>query len=157
VEVLHITKFCLRDTVQSVLNSYGILSEQEGYRFICQCDPDIIVTADEARIRQVLSNLVNNAVRYSTEEKKEITVKAIKKGEAVRCEVSDHGQGIPEEELPHIWERYYRSSSNRSRNTAGTGLGLSIVKEILKMHNADFGVTSRLHEGSTFWFELRRP
>jgi len=155
VEVLHITKFCLRDTIQSVLNSYAILSEQEGYLFICECDPNIIVTADEARIRQVLSNLVNNAVRYSTGEKREIKVKVIKKGEAVRCEVSDHGQGIPEEELPYIWERYYRSSSNRSRDTAGTGLGLSIVKEILKMHNASFGVTSRLHEGSTFWFELR--
>jgi len=154
VEELHIAKFCLRDTIQSVLNSYGILAEQEGYRFICQCDPDIIVTADEARIRQVLSNLVGNAVRYSTGENKEITIRGIKKGEAVRCEVSDRGQGIPEEELPHIWERYYRSSSNRSRNTAGTGLGLSIVKEILKMHRANFGVTSRLNEGSTFWFEL---
>ena len=154
VEALHITKFCLRDTIQSVLNSYRILSEQDGYRFNCLCDPDIIVTGDEARIRQVLSNLVNNAVRYSDEDK-EITVLVAKKGEAVRCEVSDHGQGIPEEELSHIWERYYKSSSNQSRNTAGTGLGLSIVKEILLMHHADFGVTSKPHAGSTFWFELK--
>lgn len=154
VEVLNITKFCLRNTILSVLNSCRILSEQEGFRFTCQCDPEIIVTGDEARIRQVLSNLVNNAVRYSGEDK-EITVTVTKKGEAVRCEVSDHGQGIPEEELSHIWERYYRSSSNHSRNTAGAGLGLSIVKEILTMHKADFGVTSKLHAGSTFWFELK--
>jgi signal transduction histidine kinase len=154
VEALHITKFCLSDTIRSVLNSYRILSEQDGFRFVCLCDPDVIVTGDEARIRQVLSNLVNNAVRYSDEDK-EITITVTKKAKAARCEVSDHGQGISEEDLPHIWERYYKSSSNHSRNTAGTGLGLSIVKEILIMHHADFGATSKLHAGSTFWFELK--
>jgi signal transduction histidine kinase len=71
--------------------------------------------------------------------------------------VTDKGQGIPEDELEHIWERYYKSSSNHSRNTAGTGLGLSIVKEILLLLKAGFGVTSRPNEGSTFWFELPKP
>jgi signal transduction histidine kinase len=153
VDALNIANFCLRDTILSVLNAYRILAEQDGYRFICLCDPDLIVKGDEARIRQVLSNLVNNAVRYSGEDKT-ISVTAAKTGATVRCEVIDHGQGIPEDELSHIWERYYKSSSNHSRNTTGTGLGLAIVKEILKMHHANFGVVSKPRDGSRFWFEL---
>lgn len=156
VDVLNMNRFNLRDSIISTLNSYRILSEQEGYVFTCSCDPDIVVNGDEARIKQVISNLVNNAVRYS-EEDKTISITVKETGSAVRCEVADRGQGIPEDELEHIWERYYKSSSNHSRNTAGTGLGLSIVKEILLLHKAGFGVTSKLHEGSTFWFELPKP
>jgi len=155
VEALNITNFCLSDSIISILNSYRILSDQEGYQFINHCDPHIIATGDEARIKQVLSNLVNNAVRYSDEHKM-ITITVTENNDTVRCEVSDKGQGIPKDELAHIWERYYKSSSNQSRNTSGTGLGLSIVKEILLLHDARFGVTSRLHEGSTFWFELKK-
>jgi len=155
VEVLNMTEFFLRDTITGILNSYRILAEQEGFRFDCYCDPDVVVTGDESRIKQVLSNLVNNAVRYSDEDKS-ISITVTETKDAVRCEVTDMGQGIPEDELTHIWERYYKSSSNQSRNTSGTGLGLSIVKEILLLHKASFGVTSRLHEGSTFWFELKK-
>lgn len=155
VDTLNVTKFCMRDPIVSILNSYRILTEQEGYRFTCHCSPDIIVTGDEARIKQVLSNLINNAVRYSDEDRG-IDITVTDMGDVVRCEVSDKGQGIPEEELEHIWERYYKSSSNHSRSTSGTGLGLSIVKEILLLHEARFGVTSKLHEGSTFWFELKK-
>jgi signal transduction histidine kinase len=153
VDALNIARFNLKDSIISILNSYRILSEQEGYRFTYRCDPDIFVHGDEARIKQVLSNLVNNAVRYSDEDK-DISITVTEIGDAVRCEVADKGQGIPEDELEHIWERYYKSSSNHGRNAAGTGLGLSIVKEILLLHKARFGVTSKLHEGSTFWFEL---
>lgn len=155
VDVLNITKFCLRDSILSILNSYRLLEEEEGYYFTYQCDPNIIVTGDEARIKQVLSNLVNNAVRYSGEDKN-ISITVTEKGDSIRCEVSDAGQGIRSEDLEHIWERYYKSSSNHSRNTMGTGLGLSIVKEILLLHKASFGVTSKLNEGSTFWFALKK-
>lgn len=156
VDALNMTRFNLKDSIISILNSYRILSEREGYDFTYKCDPDIFAWGDEARIKQVLSNLVNNAVRYSDEDK-HISITVTETGSAVRCQVTDKGQGIPEDELEHIWERYYKSSSNHSRNTAGTGLGLSIVKEILLLHKAGFGVTSTLNEGSTFWFELPKP
>ncbi len=155
VEALNITEFSMREAVLGILNSYRILSEQEGYRFTCQCEPDILVAGDEIRIKQVLSNLVNNAVRYSGDEKV-VSITVLRTESSIRCEVTDKGQGIPEEELEHIWDRYYKSSFNHGRNTSGTGLGLSIVKEILLLHKARFGVVSRLHEGSTFWFELKR-
>ena len=153
VESLHISKFCLRDTILSILNAYDILCEKEGYRINLDCDPGLIVTADEFRIRQVISNLVNNAVRYSNDNKN-IKIRVIEMEKRIRCEIADSGQGIPESELEYIWDRYYKSSSNVSRNTSGTGLGLSIVKEILLLHQAKFGVDSKVGEGSTFWFEL---
>jgi signal transduction histidine kinase len=156
VDALNITRFNIKDSIISILNSYRILSEQEGYDFTYRCDADIFVDGDESRIKQVLSNLVNNAVRYSDEDK-HISITVTETGSVVRCEVTDKGQGIPEDELEHIWERYYKSSSNHSRNTAGTGLGLSIVKEILLLHKAGFGVISKPNEGSTFWFELPKP
>lgn len=155
VDALSITSFSLRDCIDSLLHSYWILTEQEGYQFNFECDPSIILNGDEARIKQVLSNLINNAVRYSSDAK-EIFIRVIEKEHVIRCEVSDKGQGIPEEELEHIWERYYKSSSNHSRTTSGTGLGLSIVKEILLLHKAAFGVISKVGEGSTFWFELKK-
>lgn len=153
VESLHISKFAVRDTIISILNTYDLLCEQEGFDIRLDCDPDIIVTGDELRIRQVISNLVSNAVRYSSNQKS-IGIRVRESAGRVRCEVSDSGQGIPVEELEHIWDRYYKSSSNVSRNTSGTGLGLSIVKEILQLHHAKFGVESKVGAGSTFWFEL---
>ena len=155
VDELNITKFSMHDSIISILNSYHLLCEQEDYQITLDCTPDIIATGDEPRIKQVLSNLVSNAVRYSRDEKK-INIAVTETQSAVRCEISDSGQGIPEDELEHIWGRYYKSSSNLSRNTSGTGLGLSIVKEILQLHNANFGVESKVGEGSTFWFELKK-
>ncbi|MBR0600597.1 sensor histidine kinase [Clostridiales bacterium BAD-6] len=156
VESLHISTFNMKDTILSILNSYHILSEQEGYCLCFQCDRDIFVTGDESRIKQVISNLVNNAVRYCGEDKK-VTISLTEMTDYIRCEVTDTGKGIPESELEHIWERYYKASTNHSRNkSSGTGLGLSIVKEILLLHHARFGVNSVVDQGSTFWFELQK-
>ncbi len=77
-----------------------------------------------------------------------------KSGKKYRFEVSDHGPGISQEELPHVWDRYYKTSTNYVRPTEGSGLGLSIVKEILTLHHTNYGVTSKLGKGTTFWFEL---
>ena len=76
--------------------------------------------------------------------------------DGVRCEVIDHGQGISEEDQQSVWDRYYQSSQNHSRNQKGSGLGLSIVKQIFILHKARYGVESAEGEGSDFWFEIRR-
>lgn len=154
VDTLHMSTFNLKETVQSILHSFDIFKEQDNFKLILQCPSDIFVTADEARMKQVVSNLINNAIRYSGETKAiTVTISLVK--DRVRCEITDAGQGIAANELEHIWERYYKSSSNHSRNTVGSGLGLSIVKEILLLHHATFGVESELGVGSTFWFELK--
>ena len=151
--VLEKTAFDLSAVSASILASYDIYQEQDGYDFVFNAPKDCIVFADKDRITQVISNLTTNAVKYCGEDKYiALTIRKI--GRKYRLEVSDHGPGIKPEELPHVWERYYKTSTNYVRETSGTGLGLSIVKEILMLHNANYGVESKVGKGSTFWFEL---
>ena len=109
---------------------------------------------DVMKITQAIHNLMDNAVNYAGEPK-QITIRLIVQNGIVRTEISDNGKGISKEELPYIWDRYYKSESNHRRNVVGSGIGLSIVREILKKHEARFGVESQDNKGSTFWFELK--
>ena len=147
------SNFDIKATAESLLASYDILAEQEGYKIKFNCPAPIIVNGDEAKIKQVLSNLITNAVKYCGEDK-EIIINIRKTGRKMRCEVIDHGAGIAPDEINHVWERYYKSSTHHVRPTEGSGLGLSIVKEILTLHRANYGVNSKLGKGSTFWFEM---
>ncbi len=140
--------------VERVISRFEPLFSNEGYAFHTDIDPNQMAHADSLRIDQVLYNLIGNAMNYIGDDKTiHVRVKGLK--DTVRVEVSDHGEGIAEEDLPLIWERYYKAKDHK-RDKAGTGLGLSIVKGILEMHKVKYGVDSRLHEGSTFWFELLR-
>ena len=139
------------------MDSFSLHREQDGFELSVQAvGSDFTVEADEKKIRQVLANLIGNAIRYSSEDKY-VLVRVTDLGAAgVRCEVIDHGQGISEEDLKSVWDRYYQSSQNHSRNQKGSGLGLSIVKQIFVLHHARYGVESRKGQGSNFWFELGR-
>lgn len=145
--------FDISEAIGSLLSSYDILEEQEGYKFTFNTPGPLLVNGDEAKIKQVIANLVTNAIKYCGTDK-EIIVNLKKSGKRVRCEVEDHGQGIAPDEISHVWEKYYKSSTNHVRPTEGSGLGLSIVKEILTMHKAGYGVNSKVGKGSTFWFEM---
>lgn len=146
-------KFNITETVKETLKRYEKLTEHDGYTITFNSEGDIWVTADKIRILQVIYNLINNAVNYTGEDKK-VTVTQSENGKNVRISVTDTGLGIPKEQLPMIWERYYKVSDFHSRGKVGTGLGLSIVKNILTLHKAPFGVISTENIGSTFWFEL---
>ena len=145
--------FDLTEAAASILASYDILSERDGYSFQFNAQKDCLVYADPVRIKQVISNLTSNAIKYCGTDKV-IIINIRKTGKKCRLEVADHGPGISQEELPHVWDRYYKASSNYVRPTEGSGLGLSIVKEILTLHHVNYGVTSKLGKGTTFWFEL---
>ena len=145
--------FSLTDTVRSTIQRYEKLTMQDGYDIEFTADVDANVYADSGMILQVVYNLINNAINYSGEDKRIIVKQAVNDG-VVRISVSDNGEGILEEEIPHIWNRYYKVDKVHKRAMVGTGLGLSIVKEILELHNATYGVTSIPQKGSTFWFEL---
>ncbi len=145
--------FSLTGLVREAMDRYAHLKESEGYTITFEADGEAYVFADSTRISQVLYNLVNNAINYTGEDKK-ITVTQSISGNNVRISVADTGEGIPEDKLELIWERYYKASEYHRRGTVGSGLGLSIVKQILEGYGAPFGVTSRVGEGSVFWFEL---
>ena len=146
--------FDFKAAADAVLASYSILQEQEGYIIeYYKSNGDIFVDADESRIKQVMTNFMTNAVKYCGTDKV-IIVTVRRYPRKVRFSVEDHGMGIAPEELPHVWDKYYKSSTHHVRATEGTGIGLSIVKEILRLQNAAFDVESTVGEGSIFWFEL---
>ena len=146
-------RFSIKEATESILQSYGVLMDQEGYMILFNCPEDITVYADEATIKQVISNLLTNAIKYCGTDRT-VYVSAVRRYGKLLFEVTDHGMGIEPEELEYIWDRYYKASTNHVRTTTGSGLGLSIVKNILTLHHADFGVNSKVGVGSTFWFEL---
>ena len=96
---------------------------------------------------------MNNAINYTGDDRR-VAVEQSVRGKTVRISVTDTGDGIPEQKLPLIWERYYKASEYHKRGAVGTGLGLSIVKGILDKMGGTYGVSSTVGEGSTFWFEL---
>ena len=146
--------FCLTEMVRSALSRYERLMMQDGYRIEFYADRDVWIYADGVMILQVVYNLINNAINYTGEDKC-VKVTQTLKGDSVLISVSDTGNGIAEDDIPFIWDRYYKVDKVHRRATVGTGLGLSIVKGILELHNATYGVTTTKNTGSTFWFELR--
>ncbi len=150
--------YSLTRSIRAILYRISKLKESEGYVFSYRdSGQEIFVSADMREIDRVLYNLIGNAINYAGEDKtvvvkEEVTGPASKK--TVRISICDHGAGIREEELPYIWDRYYRGDNSRTSRPVGTGLGLSIAKEILEMHKARYGVESRVGSGSQFWFEL---
>jgi signal transduction histidine kinase len=155
VQEITLTLFSLKELIENTLQSYTGFVEKEGFKLVFISSGKGMIRADEGRIKQVIDNLVTNAFKYNGRDRT-VEVKMFDEEGYVRCEVSDHGIGIPKKDLKYIWERYYRASSNYKR-TNSTGLGLSIVKQILLLHGANFGVESALKKGSTFWFEIRKP
>lgn len=114
-----------------------------------------LVKADKQRITQVLTNLIDNAIKYGKEQGK-IIVEIEEEKKHFQITVEDDGPGIPPEDLPRIFERFYRVDKSRSRDTGGTGLGLAIVKHILNAHHSKITVASKIDKGTTFKFKLAR-
>ena len=154
-DLLDIEIFDLVDEVKSIINKFKIFCESEGYEIIVDIPDSVRVSADKKKINQVIYNLLNNAINYTGEDKKVwLSIKENKKDYLV--EIKDSGKGIKEEELEHIWNKYYKNEKNHRRNKIGTGLGLSIVKGILENHKFKYGVNSVKGEGTTFYFRINK-
>lgn len=117
-------------------------------------NPNLEVFGDKNRIKQVMTNLISNAIKYT--EKGAVEIGVIEEGNSALIYVQDTGFGISEEDLPRIFERFYRVDKNRSREMGGTGLGLAIVKHILEAHDSKIFVESKLGLGSKFYFRLKK-
>lgn len=155
ISEMNLKVFNLTDLVYSIINKFGYLQESQGYTFMTDIDSDLYTRADAEKISQVIYNLLGNAANYTGGDKTVyISLKSSMDGSRVRFSVRDTGKGISKEELPEIWNRYYRSKENHSRPVKGTGLGLSIVKAILENHSFDFGVDSEVGKGSAFWVDF---
>ncbi|MEM8558443.1 MAG: HAMP domain-containing sensor histidine kinase [Bacteroidota bacterium] len=150
-DLIHPERFDLQELVEEVSETVVPKAHTKGLDLAFD-NPAAEVWADRARIRQVLTNLIENAVNYS--ETGSVRARLRQRKEKVRVEVLDTGRGIPEEALDRIFERFYRVDTARSRKEGGTGLGLSIVKQILQAHGEQIHVESITGRGSRFYFEL---
>ena len=150
---LHIQDFDLTQLIQTVLYRYEKFMTQDGFDIQFQPAESVRVNADPDRLGQVLYNFINNAINYSLDDKR-IVIRQRINGNRVRVEVEDHGEGISEDKLNYIWDRYYKVDKTHKRSSAGSGIGLAIVREILELHHAQYGVRSEVGQGSVFWFEL---
>ncbi|KPU44283.1 alkaline phosphatase synthesis sensor protein PhoR [Oxobacter pfennigii] len=146
--------FNLTKRVKETIERIAELTRKDGYQFNFKYEEEVMVFADEISIIQAFYNLLVNAINYTGEDKV-IEVDQVISNETVRIGVSDTGNGIASEDLPYIWDRYYKVDKKHKRAVTGTGLGLSIVKKIMGLHDGSYGVESQNGQGSTFWFSLK--
>lgn len=142
---------------QFMVNTIAILEVSAHRKHInvnLSAPEELYMEADEDRLRQIFVNLLSNAISYTPEGGKVEVRISLTEQEQVRIEISDTGIGIPEKDLPRIFERFYRVDKARSRSSGGTGLGLSIVKHLVELHKGTITVQSVVGKGTTFILEL---
>jgi two-component system phosphate regulon sensor histidine kinase PhoR len=143
----------IRAAIESALRTVESAARVQGVRLVCEKLDDLRVVGYELRLEQVFVNLLDNAVKFNRPNG-EVQVEMRRDNGRVRILIGDTGIGIPSEDLPRIFERFYRADKARSRAMGGTGLGLSIVKHAVEQMGGTIQVHSRLGEGSEFTIEL---
>ena len=154
-EQMEMKEFDLVQEINTILSRYEIIKETENYHFELSMPEKAMVFADQTKIGQVIYNLVNNAINYTGEDKV-VKIHVKKQKDSYLVEIIDTGKGMREEDLPYIWDKYYKNDKNHKRNVVSTGIGLSIVKSILERHNFEYGVKSKVNHGTTFYFSVKK-
>ena len=148
--------FSLAELIQDIAQEFQLEAENKNIQLEIDIDPEAPLTVgDISLIQRVLENLVRNAIRF-TPRGGHITLELSQRPEVIAVAVSDSGPGIPEQEIPRIFDRFYRSEDVEGRRSGSSGLGLAIVKRILELHNSRITVLSKADIGTRFEFELPR-
>ena len=157
LDKLDISEFDLIKLIEKIVKQHNIYVIKDGFsiEFIHDNIEKLIIKADKKKIEQVIYNLLNNALNYTGDDKK-VIIKVSEDNDNYSVMVIDSGKGIDKKEIDHIFDRYYRSKKNHKRYVYGTGLGLSIVKNILLLHNYDYGVRSTKNKGTSFYFKIKK-
>lgn len=145
-------RFDITSLISGVLQSLDILIEQKEVQVIFRHKNPVYVWADEFKVEQVVRNYVNNALNHIDGEKV-IEIKITQENDMAKITVFNTGTPIPEEDLPHIWEKFYKVDKARTREYGGNGIGLSIVKAIMDSFGKGYGAINHTN-GVEFWFEL---
>lgn len=149
-EQLNIEEYDLIESLNDILTRYDIVIEKNGYKFEIDIPDQAIVHADRAKMEQVIYNLINNAIEHTGDDLV-VKIRIENQKDGVVLFVTDTGKGIPKEEIPLVWNRYYTKEKRHKRNVIGSGIGLSIVKKILDKHNFIYGIESRVNRYTTFY------
>ena len=149
---IQMARFDLTDLIRGVIESMSILSEQNEVTVSFPYDRPVWVWGDEFKIEEVVTNYLSNALHHAEGEKK-VEIRMTARQNTITTSVFNTGQPIPESDLPHVWEKFYKVDKARTREYGGSGIGLSIVKAIIDGHNQKCGVTN-FENGVAFWFTL---
>lgn len=140
--------------IERVASSLRPAAEKKGLEITTNLESDLpYLNMDIHRMEQVFYNLIENGIKYSTEGR--VSIRSFLKKRLVVIEISDTGIGIPQQDIPRVWERFYRVDQSRTRKTGGTGLGLYVVKQIIEAHDGDIQVESMENQGSVFTIYLK--
>lgn len=119
-------------------------------------DPEVIIIADPEQLRRVINNIVNNSVKYMNKKHGFIRIRVKDVGDFIQVEMEDNGKGIAQQDLPYIFDRFFRTDESRNSATGGSGIGLSIVKKIIEDHGGKIWATSREDVGTIMYFVIRK-
>jgi signal transduction histidine kinase len=156
----------LSELVRTTMDHMRLLAEEKGLPLNCECEREIYVYADPMRIKQVLVNLIDNAIKYTQPgedfpesclrepPRGRVDIAVFASGLSACLKIADQGIGIAPEVLPHVFDRFYRADFARSRDAGGVGLGLAIVKAIVTAHDGSVSITSTLDQGSSVLVQL---
>ena len=150
---LHRASTDVSDLALETLRKLAPIAAKRRHRLESRITPGVTAMVDASKVQQIIYNLTENAIKY-TPEGGEILVALSTTGNQIILTVTDNGLGIPADDLPHIFERFYRVDKARSRESGGTGLGLSIVRQLVTLHDGEITVDSEAGRGSTFTVKL---
>lgn len=154
----HFTKVSIREyfadcvsEIKGELETHGIeLSWQD------QLAADARIIGDPEQMKRVINNIISNSIKYMDKPQGRITLRLSEEGDFIRLDIEDNGCGIAQKDLPHIFDRFYRTDASRNSRTGGSGIGLSIVKKIVEDHGGRIWASSREGQGTTMSIELRK-
>ena len=154
--LLDYTDFDIHEVIKNTARSFEGTCKQKYISIeLLFASKVLLVHADERKITQVLYNLLDNAIKFSSIDS-EITIETTERNGKILVSVKDHGIGIPKKAITKIWDRFYKSDLSRGKDKKGTGLGLAIVKEIIQAHNENINVISTEGVGTEFVFTLKK-
>ncbi len=146
---LNITK-----EIEKVVETFNPLYKKSGFKIVTKLDKDVYGFIDKDKLKQIMHNLLSNSYKYLNEDGL-VKVSLSKEEDKIFIKVEDNGEGIPKEDLPHIFERFYRSDISRNKITGGTGLGLTITKTLVEAHGGHIRVESKMGVGTKFIIEIK--
>lgn len=152
--VLELSSFCLIILIKDIINDMQALATEKNVNLILETFSDtLLITADKEKLHSVFCNILQNAIRHShLNSIVEINLTATTHN--INISIIDNGEGISDEKLPYIWDRFYKVDKSRKSVKSGAGLGLAIVKEIFELHHYTYGIESKIGVGTRVWFSI---
>lgn len=151
-------KINVRNYFDDCVEELGLDLEERKVRlgYYNDTEKDVLVIADAEQIKRVISNIINNSIKYMDKLNASIQIRVLDVGDFVQVEIEDNGQGISARDLPYIFDRFYRTDASRNSSKGGSGIGLSIVKKIIEDHGGKIWATSKPGVGTVMHFVLRK-